>query len=93
VLSDIVYYLIFASYILFTVNFAPEAGWRQDVGAAQAQWTASRVGGILLIIGVLHGLDLVVMPVLGRLFSLNRRLAPPTSHPYLSLSDERERGA
>ena len=36
-----------------------------------------RIGGILLIIGVLHGLNLVIMPVLGRLFSLNRRLPPP----------------
>jgi hypothetical protein len=33
-----------------------------------------RVGGILLIIGVLHGFNLLIMPVLGRLFSMNRRL-------------------
>ena len=38
-----------------------------------------RIGGILLIIGVLHGLNLVIMPVLGRLFSLNRRLPPRES--------------
>ena len=38
------------------------------------------IGGILLIIGVLHGLNIVVMPVLGRLFSLNRRL-PTRDHP------------
>jgi hypothetical protein len=31
------------------------------------------VAGILLIIGVLHGLNIVIMPVLGRLFSLNRQ--------------------
>ena len=34
-----------------------------------------RIGGILLIIGLLHGLNIVLMPVLGRLFSLNRRLS------------------
>ena len=33
-----------------------------------------RIGGILLIIGALHGINIVLMPVLGRLFSLNRRL-------------------
>jgi hypothetical protein len=33
-----------------------------------------KVGGILLIIGALHGLNIVLMPVIGRLFSLNRRL-------------------
>ena len=30
---------------------------------------------ILLVIGVLHGLNIVLMPVLGRLFSLNRSLS------------------
>jgi hypothetical protein len=38
-----------------------------------------RIGGILLIIGILHGLNIVLMPVLGRLFSLNRRLP---QHPH-----------
>ena len=51
--------------------------------AAQLQYEAARVGGILLIIGVLHGLNILMMPVLGRLFSLNRRLQPPTAKPHL----------
>jgi hypothetical protein len=33
-----------------------------------------RLGGILLVIGILHGLNIVLMPLLGRIFSLNRRL-------------------
>ncbi|HJQ95424.1 MAG TPA: hypothetical protein VJ935_06930 [Acidimicrobiia bacterium] len=80
VLTDIVYYLIFTAYILFTTSVAPRLGWRQSVTATQIQFELARFGGILLIIGVLHGLNLVLMPVLGRLFSLNRRLdsnAPP----------------
>jgi hypothetical protein len=80
VLTDIVYYLIFTAYILFTTSVAPRQGWRQMVTAAQVQFELGRFGGILLTIGVLHGLNLVLMPVLGRLFSLNRRLdsnAPP----------------
>jgi len=80
VLTDIVYYLIFSAYILFTTSVAPRQGWRQMVTAAQVQFELGRFGGILLTIGVLHGLNLVLMPVLGRLFSLNRRLdsnAPP----------------
>ena len=79
-LTDIVYYLIFTAYILFTTSVAPRQGWRQMVTAAQVQFELGRFGGILLTIGVLHGLNLVLMPVLGRLFSLNRRLdsnAPP----------------
>jgi hypothetical protein len=73
VLTDIVYYLIFTAYILFTVRFEPEQ-FQADVTAAQLKDATARVGGILLIIGVLHGLNIVLMPVLGRLFSLNRRL-------------------
>ncbi len=75
VLADLVYYLIFAAYILFTVRFEPQPSWPPTVGAAQLQYETARVGGILLIIGVLHGLNILIMPVLGRLFfSLGRHL-------------------
>jgi hypothetical protein len=75
VLTDIVYYLIFTAYILFTVSFEPRDSWGLGVLPAQVGFEAGRVGGILLIIGVLHGLNIVLMPVLGRLFSLNRKLS------------------
>jgi hypothetical protein len=90
VLTDVVYYLIFTAYILFTVRFEPvdEAGKISGaVTTGQAQYEVARVGGILLIIGVLHGLNIVLMPVLGRLFSLNRRL-PPGSIPRRLQSDD-----
>jgi len=74
VLADIVYYLIFTAYIMFVVRFEPELGWKSTVNADQMQATLVRIGGILLIIGVLHGLNIVMMPFLGQLFSLNRRL-------------------
>ena len=32
------------------------------------------MGGILLIIGLLHGVNLLVLPIIGRLLTLNRRL-------------------
>jgi hypothetical protein len=76
VLTDIVYYLIFAAYILFTIRTEAPGSFTDDVTAEQVREAAARLGGILLIIGVLHGLNLVIMPVLGRLFSLNRRLPP-----------------
>jgi hypothetical protein len=76
VLTDIVYYLIFAAYILFTIRTEPPSQLTSDVTATQVKDVAARLGGILLIIGVLHGLNIVIMPVLGRLFSLNRRLPP-----------------
>ena len=87
VLTDIVYYLIFAAYILFSLHVAPQEDWKNASSANLAQsaheglvtaemvtWEIERIGGILLIIGLLHGLNIILMPVLGRLFSLNRRL-------------------
>ena len=73
VLTDIVYYLIFAAYILFTVQVESPTS-TGDVDAEFVRQELVRLGGILLIIGVLHGLNIVLMPMLGRLFSLNRRL-------------------
>ena len=80
VLTDIVYYLIFTAYILFTVRVEAPNAFTDDVTAGLVKDELVRIGGILLIIGVLHGLNIVVMPVLGRLFSLNRRL-PARDHP------------
>ncbi len=81
VLTDIVYYLIFGAYILFGVHFGPQDDWNNEVSglvtAEQLTFSAARVGGILLIIGILHGVNIVLMPVLGRLFSLNRRVPGP----------------
>jgi hypothetical protein len=74
VLTDIAYYLIFFAYILFTVSFEAKANWGQTVTAPQLQHEVARVGGILLILGILHGLNLVAMPMMGRLLTLNRHL-------------------
>jgi hypothetical protein len=85
VLTDIVYYLIFAAYILMTANFGPIPDWHNEISgtvtAEQLQGSALRVGGILLVIGALHGINIVLMPVLGRLFSLNRKLSAQQSDP------------
>lgn len=74
VLTDIAYYLIFFAYILFTVSFEPKGNWRQTVTAPQLQHEVARIGGILLILGILHGANLVAMPMMGRLLTLNRHL-------------------
>ena len=83
VLTDIVYYLIFAAFILMTANFAPI--WENEftglVTPEQVQASVLRIGAILLIIGLLHGVNIVLMPVLGRLFSLNRKLSAEQREP------------
>ena len=61
---------------LFTIRVDAPVYYMGDVHPDLVKVELVRIGGILLIIGVLHGLNLVIMPVLGRLFSLNRRLPP-----------------
>ena len=74
VLTDFAYYLIFTAYIAFTTTVDRPSDWSQTVGAEQVQHNIVRVGGILLIIGLLHGINLLVLPIIGRLLTLNRRL-------------------
>ncbi len=74
VLTDFAYYLIFTAYIAFTTTIDRPSNWTATVGAEQVQHNIIRLGGILLIIGVLHGVNLLVLPIIGRLLTLNRRL-------------------
>ena len=78
VLTDFAYYLIFFSYILFTVSFEPGHDWGSTVTATQLKVETARLAGILLIIGLLHGVNLLALPVIGRLLTLNRQLDDAT---------------
>ena len=78
VLMDVAYYLIFFAFILFTVRFEPDSGWADTVNAAQLQAVTVRLGGILLIVGLLHGLNVLMLPIIGRSLTLNRRLDEQT---------------
>ncbi len=80
VLTDVAYYLIFTAFILFTVTFVASEHWPDSPGE-QLKHEVARVGGILLIMGVLHALNVVALPVIGRLLSLNKRLDGPTEPP------------
>ena len=74
VLMDFAYYLIFGAYILFTLVFDRFDDWPQVVGAAQFQFELGKVGGIFLILGILHSANLLMLPIIGRLLTLNRQL-------------------
>jgi hypothetical protein len=73
-LLDVAYVLVFAGYVLMT--FAPGlVGERSaattcfspdidcHVWADQVQGAAGRIGGLLLVMGVLHGATIIVLPV------------------------------
>lgn len=74
VLMDFAYYLIFGAYILFAVRFTQDTGWEATVNGEQLRATAARTGGLLILMGLLHGLNVLSLPIVGRLFSMNRRL-------------------
>jgi hypothetical protein len=74
VLTDFAYYLLFLSYILFTITFELPSNWDTVVNGAQLKSEVSRVAGIVLIIGLLHGVNLLALPVIGRVLTLNRAL-------------------
>jgi hypothetical protein len=73
-LTDVAYYLIFLSYIMFTMSFERDSDWTLNVGAEQIKIEVSRLGGILLIIGLLHAANIVFLPVIGRLLTMNKQL-------------------
>lgn len=76
VLTDVAYYLIFTAFILFTVTFVQRVNWRLSTGT-QLKAEVVRVGGMLLIMGILHGLNVVALPIIGRLLSNDD---PSTKH-------------
>ncbi len=77
VLMDVAYYLIFTAYILFTIRFEPQRGWERSV-AAQLQDEVVRVAGMLLLMGILHGLNVLSLPLIGRLLGMSRQLEEDT---------------
>lgn len=71
VLMDIAYYLIFISLILFTITFQKPLAW--DDVAKQLEEETVRVGIMLLLMGILHGLNVLTLPLIGRLLGLSRQ--------------------
>jgi hypothetical protein len=80
-LMDVAYYLIFTSYILFTTVFEQQDGWAATVNAEQMRFETVRVGGMLLIMGILHGANVLSLPIIGRLLGLGRRIDEDAREP------------
>lgn len=80
VLMDVAYYLIFSAYILFTVTFEPSPQWQRS-NAAVLQDEVVRLAGILLLMGALHGLNVLSLPLIGRLLGMSRQLEEDVPQP------------
>jgi len=78
---DVAYYLIFTSYILFTTVFEQQDGWAATVNAEQMRFETVRVGGMLLVMGILHGANVLSLPIIGRLLGLGRRIDEDAREP------------
>ena len=74
VLMDFAYYLIFGAYVIFTLAFRHQSSWAPTVNAVQFKDETMKVAGILLLMGALHGVNLLILPIIGRLLMLNRQL-------------------
>jgi hypothetical protein len=74
VLMDVAYYLIFTAYILFTTRFEPDTSWGYTVGADQLRAETVRLGGMLLLMGMLHGANVLSLPIVGRLLGMSQHL-------------------
>jgi hypothetical protein len=79
VLTDVAYYLIFTAFILFTVRFEEAVEWQESRGELY-QHELARVGGILLIMGILHTANVLALPVIGNLLQGVRK---PGERPVL----------
>ena len=68
-LADIAYYLIVVAYMAFTLQLD-----RQGVATReQVQNVVETIGGLALIIGGLHALNVFVLPAVGRTLAPQRR--------------------
>ena len=74
VLMDFAYYLVFGAYVLFTPVLNPPETWSAYANAAQLKVEIMKVAGMLLLMGVLHGVNLLLLPTIGRLLMLNKQL-------------------
>ena len=81
ILMDVAYYLIFTAYILFTTVFEQQSGWADTVNAEQMRAETVRIGGMLLIMGILHGANVLSLPIIGRLLGLGRRIDEDAREP------------
>ena len=74
VLLDFAYYLVFTAFILMTTNFSTQTDWGGNL-AGQLESVLERIGGLLLVMGILHALTIAVLPVMGLIFASNWRRA------------------
>lgn len=72
-LLDVAYYLVFSGYVLSTVSLSAQDPYSLWHIGEQIQQASIRVGGLLILMGLLHAAALVAMPMIGLVFNATRR--------------------
>ena len=62
------------SQIYNSLNFDRQKEWAATVNASQLEQFVFSLAGICLIIGILHGLNVFVLPFIGGILALRERL-------------------
>lgn len=75
-LIDLAYYLVFAGYVLLTTELESGVITTADVLGPQLSEAAQRVGGLLLVMGLLHALTIMVLPAVALVDNATRSLRP-----------------
>jgi hypothetical protein len=76
-LLDVAYYLVFAAFVLIEARIDPDPAWLTPGGLAEhAQHLLERVGNMLLLMGLLHSVTIVMLPLLGLIFADGWRRLP-----------------
>ena len=75
---DVAYYLVFTAFVLIETQVVAREEWLGPSGnAVHLQWLTGRIGGMLLLMGLLHATTIVLLPALGVVFSsIWRQLTP-----------------
>jgi NADH:ubiquinone oxidoreductase subunit 3 (subunit A) len=71
-LLDIAYYLIFGSFIVMTLVFDPAVQFDSNL-AAWIRGELDRIAGLLLLMGLLHVVLVIALPVVGLVHAANER--------------------
>ena len=77
-LLDIAYYLVFLAYVLIEARIAPDAAWLAPGGLVDhLPHLMNRIAGMMMLMGILHSVTIVVLPLLGLIFADGWRRLPP----------------
>lgn len=71
-LLDIAYYLVFAGYVLLTARFEAPVSYIVPQLGLQIYEGLARVAGLLLAMGLLHGITFTVLPLVALVFNSTR---------------------